>query len=49
LKDDVDFALLTAIYPHAVAMFNEFNNLSSLDELNNLLGLEAHWIKIRAS
>jgi hypothetical protein len=49
LKDDVDFALLTAIYLHMVAMLNELNNLSSLDELNNLLGLEAHWIKIRAS
>jgi len=48
LKDDVDFALLIAIYPHTVAMLNELNNLLSLDELNNLMGLEAHWIKIRA-
>jgi hypothetical protein len=49
LKDDVDFALLITIYPHTVVMLNELNNLSSLDELNNLMGLEAHWIKIRAS
>jgi hypothetical protein len=49
LKDDVDFALLTTIYPHTVAMFNELNNLLGLDELNNLLGSEAHWIKIHAN
>jgi len=49
LKDDVDFTLLIAIYPHTVVMLNELNNLSNLDELNNRLGLEAHWIKICAS
>jgi hypothetical protein len=40
LKDDVAFALLIAIYPHMATMFNE---------LNNLLGLETHWIRNHAS
>jgi hypothetical protein len=49
LKFDVAFALLTAIYPHMVAMLNELNNILGLDELNNLMGLEAHWIRNRAN
>jgi len=35
LKDDVVFALLTAIFPHTVAMLNEIDNLPRLDTILN--------------
>jgi hypothetical protein len=35
LKDDVVFALLTTIFPHIVAMFNEIDNLPRLDTILN--------------
>jgi hypothetical protein len=35
LKDDVAFALLTTIFPHMVAMFNEINKLHGLDPILN--------------
>jgi hypothetical protein len=43
-KDDVTFALLTAISPLVVAMFNEINNLLGLDVILNgePIGLRNH-------
>jgi hypothetical protein len=45
LKDDVAFALLIAISPHTGIMFNELNNISNLDELNNVPSWEARWVR----
>jgi hypothetical protein len=35
LKDDVAFALLTAIFLHTIVMFNELDNLPRLDAILN--------------
>jgi hypothetical protein len=44
LKDDVTFALLIAIFPHIVTMFNELVNFLGLDVILNgkPIGLENH-------
>jgi hypothetical protein len=44
LKDDVAFALLTALFLHIVAMFNEIDNFLDLDTILNKkpIGLGNH-------
>jgi hypothetical protein len=44
LKDDVVFALLTAISPHMVIMLNKINNVPRLDAILNgkPIGLKNH-------
>jgi hypothetical protein len=42
LKDDVAFTLLTTIYLHMIATFNEIDNIFVLDAI---LNGETHWAR----